>query len=263
MTSSFQTIKTWISEAKKAGTFALETENHHLFLVLKSHSKEEWIVLLGKRREHFPFFGTRFENATFYNVAKKTLHHAAEEEMKDLKFDLKEKWFFTGKKPFEFSFSFSISSLKKRTPFLGTSFKYFSLQLESGHIQGEAIEQGYGFSEQGKMPVLTLKDWQVPFHYQLYLNDGGKRGSLTWGTQEGVVKNIVGLLPSWLKKVFLKDHWSWGAPFPKEEEISFEVLATTFVPLKDWTLKREIVRSKNPKFKKIYGLREEFIPGSQ
>ena len=218
--------------------------NHHLFLYCKTQSEQEWIVLLGKRKRHFPFFGTRFENATFYNVTEGKLYHHSEEEMTPLHFDCGHRWKISGEKPFDFKFTFVPTFLKKRWIFFGTSFRYHLVNLffQEGSIRGEQLDFAYGISEQGKMPVFSLRALEMPFDYTLFLEEAGKGGLIQWKA----------------KIALIKDRFSWGN-FPADfSRFHPKQLAQTEIPLKDWTLKREIVRVQTAQNQVWYGLKESF-----
>lgn len=218
--------------------FFIQTGNHHLFLILHSQSGEEWVVLLGKRKLHFPFFGVRFENATFYNIHANRLYHCAADEMPDLQFQLGDHWKISGKTPFPFSLCLKPTDLKNRRHFLGrVIFNYHLLDLENGNINGRAIVDGKGFSEYGTLHI--LKKFRTLFDYLLLLERNGKDGLLQWKST----------LP------FLKDRFFWGVAPPQAPP---ETLASTNIPLKNWTLHREIVRVAADRNKIWYGLREHF-----
>jgi len=220
------------------------TGNHHLFLVCKTKTKQDWIVLLGKRKRHFPFFGTRFENATFYNLTEGKTYHHSEEEMASLHFDCGHRWKISGDKPFDFKFTFVPAFLKKRWIFFGTSFWYHLVNLffQEGSIRGEPLSSGHGVSEQGRMPVFSLGSLQVPFDYDLALEATGKGGLIQWKA----------------KKFFLRDQFHWGAVPADFSHGHPKVLAETTIPLKNWTLKREIVKVQSPQDQVWYGLKESF-----
>lgn len=220
------------------------TGNHHLFLFCKTKSKQEWIVLLGKRKLHFPFFGTRFENATFYNLTEEKLYHHAQEEMTGLHFDCHNRWKISGNQPFDFKFVFVPTFLKRRWIFFGTSFQYhlINLYFQEGSIRGEQLSSGQGISEQGKMPVLSLKGWEIPFDYTLFLEEAGKGGLVQWKA----------------KKTFLRDQFHWGSLPANFDHFHPKVLGKTEIPLKDWTLKREIVMVHPAQNQVWYGLKESF-----
>lgn len=220
--------------------FFIETGNHHLFLILQTKSNQEWIVLLGKRKPNFPFFGVRFENATFYNVAAHQLYHHSTEEMKGLEFRCGDDWELIGKQPTPFSLRLKPTFLKERSHFLRrVVFNYHRLELESGNIGGESIGKGHGFSEQGRLHI--LKKPKILFDYLLLLDRQTNNGFLKWKST----------LP------FLRDQLCWGTTEPAENQLQLETLSTTNIPLKDWTLKREIVK-KEMGGDCYYGLRESF-----
>ncbi|MBI4125728.1 MAG: hypothetical protein HY466_07355 [Deltaproteobacteria bacterium] len=226
--------------------FIVKTGNHHLFLILKTLSGEEWIVLLGKRKIHFPFYGTRFENATFYNVKKQKLHHFAAEEMKDLIFETKAHWRLSGKTPVDFSLEFVPNPLAKRTLALGmVKFQYHTLRLVSGRIGSEVLKTGHGVSEQGRLITSTFKKLQVPFCYSLLLAADGQGGRIDWKADPK--QTFFGLR-------FLKDRLQWGGLF---EPKATETLVQTRVPLKGWVLHREIVKGAQAG-RTAYGLKESF-----
>lgn len=220
--------------------FFIETGNHHLFLILKTQSNQEWIALLGKRKPNFPFFGVRFENATFYNVAAHQLYHHSTEEMKDLEFRCGDDWELIGNQPIPFSLRLKPTSLKKRSHFFGrVVFNYHLLEFKSGNIGGESIGKGHGFSEQGQLHI--LKKPKILFDYLLLLDRQTNNGFLKWKST----------LP------FLCDQLNWGTTQLTQNQPQLETLATTNIPLKDWILKREIVKKTVGNIG-YYGLKESF-----
>lgn len=245
--------------------FCLQTHNHHLFLVLKLQNGEDIIALLGKRGPHFPYYGARFENATFYNLTRPELHHHSEEEMSTLRFEMGKTWRISGTKPLDFELQLTPSFLKKRKIFIkkmfplkssfipGAIFRYHTFSSIGGRIGQNRIQTGHGFSEQGILSILTPKVWQVVFSYQLLIKKDA--GSLQWRAipQEG--KNFFEKIPQWIKKYFLKDSFHWGNETPPD---NFETVATTTLPLPAWELKREIVKPTDPTFKEWFGLKEGF-----
>lgn len=222
--------------------FFIQTGNHHLFLILRTQSHQEWIVLLGKRKPNFPFIGTRFENTTLYNVSANKLYHCVEEEMKDLHFEYGENWKISGKRPIEFSLTLHPGFLAKRSKlFKKIVFQYHTLSLISGEIGDQTIARGHGFSEQGKLSLLPFKKLQLPFRYLLLLKSMGQGGEVEWKA-----------LP------ILKDRFCWGNTQIVSGHASLEVLTQMAVPLKSWTLHREIVRGAGEQNQVCYGLREHF-----
>lgn len=221
--------------------FFVTTGNHHLFIIARP-----WIILLGKRKPHFPFYGTRFENATFYNVAEQKLYHHAAEEMKDLVFETQAHWRLFGKTPIDFSLEFAPKFLAQRTLSLGmVRFQYHTLALVSGKIGGQILKTGHGVSEQGRLIISTSKKLQVPFCYSLWLSADGQGGLIDWKVDP---RHTTFFLR------YLKDQLYWGA---SHEPQTTETLAKTTTPLKDWVLNREIMKGLQ-KGNTCYGLKESF-----
>ena len=263
------------------------TGNHHLFLILKTAAGQEWIALLGKRKPNFPFWGDRFENATFYNVTQDRLFHATAHELLSLHFEKGPVWKISGREPFSFSIDLEPNYKRTKRILAMARFRYHlpslsfqngkvdsygqsrgNLSSEQGEREGEAptalplegatqapiiendpIVSGHGFSEQGKMIFFTLKDMEVPFQYDLWLESQGGGGCLNWQGH-----------PTQFKSLFqkqLKDDWRWGCGkdfIPKNTK----VLAVTHIPLKNWGLRREIVVCHTGGNQKWFGLRESF-----
>lgn len=244
------------------------TGNHHLFLILTTRSGEEWIVLLGKRKAHFPFYGTRFDNATFYNVAQKKLFHQWASEMKEMTWECGKSWRMAGQHPIPFSLELKPEFLKKSGAFFkqwlpidskyipGAAFTYHLLQ-PSGQLQGEAIQRGTGFSERGNLSTLTSKVWETPFHYFLELNAGGGAGMLQWKAQVSKAKNILEFFPRLVQKTFLHDQFVWGER--PSEKLDWDILTTTEIPFPQKRLRREIVTAQDRHHNRWYGLRESFF----
>lgn len=249
------------------------TGNHHLFLILKTAGGEDWIVLLGKRKPNFPFAGTRFENATFYNVTQNKLHHLTGEELNSLEIKMDENWRVTAKEPLPFSiilhptflktsrffFKKIIHSASKHIP--GAMFDHHLLNLffQQGEIAGEAIVSGHGFSEQGCLSILNLKSFEMPFHYNLFLEKEGDSGFLEWHVppQKGLSPMIK--LANVIRKCFLKEESSWGSHPFNPVLFKQEVLTATHIPLNHWTLRREIVKATSANKRVYYGLKESFV----
>lgn len=239
----------------------METGNHHLFLIVKTNAQKTWIVLLGKRKKHFPFIGTRFENATFYDVREEKSYHQTEECLDSLQFDLNHSWKVSGEKPFPFRFKLEAFPLEQRRGFLkkwipfssrwipGVIFDYhlLSSQKNVGSIRGERIESMDGFSEKGTYTLLPGKMWEIPFDYLLLLEPHSQSGLLRWR---------VPRIP------FLGDQWGWGKNRSIPDFENLIVLATYDIPLKNWTLHREIIRGQGVQQEIWYGLREHFTPST-
>ena len=227
------------------------TGNHHLFLILKTAAGQEWIALLGKRKPNFPFWGDRFENATFYNVTQDRLFHATAHELLSLHFEKDPVWKISGQEPFSFSIDLDPNYKRTKRILAMARFSYHlpSLSFQNGKIEKDPIVSGHGFSEQGKMIFFTLKNLEVPFQYDLWLESQGGGGCLNWQGH-----------PTQFKSLFqkqLKDDWRWGCGkdfIPKNTK----VLAVTHIPLKNWGLRREIVVCHTGGNQKWFGLRETF-----
>lgn len=208
----------------------------------------------GKRERHFPFFGTRFENVTLYNITRKKLFHVAEEELANLQFGLKNNWTITAKEPFPFSLVLKPVFLQKRGVFLkkfipfasrhipGALFRYHLLSLKEGQLGDSPLRSLSGFSEQGIYSMLTAKGWEAPFLYHLRMRRDGEAGSLNWSAKANIIS--------------LQDRFHWGPP--SNVMAAPTILATTFVPLGGWTLKREIVHVVDRDKNNWYGLEESF-----
>lgn len=254
------------------------TGNHHLFLILKTAAGEDWVVLLGKRKLHFPFVGTRFENATFYNVTQNKLHHLSGKELKSLEIKKNGNWRVTAKEPVPFSAVLHPTFLQTRRFFAkkiipsasrhvpGAMFDHHLLNLffQEGTIAGERIVSGHGFSEQGHLSLLNLRSFEMPFHYNLFLEKEGNSGFLEWHVPAQAVPAQKGWNPmvplaNLLRRFFLKDVRIWGDHPFTPDTLSQEVLVTTHIPLNHWTLRREIVRAFSSSGKGYFGLKETFV----
>lgn len=229
--------------------FWIQTGNHHLFLIAKTGGQKTWVILLGKRKKHFPFVGTQFENATFYDVGEEKSYDQTETCLESLKFHLNNPWIISGEKPFPFRLELYASPLARRKGFLKKliSFDYHLLSASKnmGAIQGEPITSLYGFSEQGAYRLLPGKIGETPFEYLLLLDPEAESGFLSWRVP---------------KIPFLGDQWGWGKKPPKSEQKNLMVLNTYHVPLKNWTLYREIVMGVEDQKTSYYGLKEYFTP---
>lgn len=220
------------------------TGNHHLFLILKTASGAEWLALLGKRKPNFPFWGDRFENATFFNLSTKQLFHVAKEELSSLSMNKGPLWRISGTEPF--SFFIDLHPNYKRTKrILGlATFRYHlpTLSFQSGAIEKDPLIFGHGFSEQGKMRQFHFGNHDFPFQYDLWLANKGDGGHLKWRLEP--IK-------------FIKDDWRWGVGQNFQPE-NAKVLAVTHIPLKNWRLRREIVTCDTGG-QKWFGLKESFV----
>lgn len=271
--SLIETCKAWFQDYEKAKRIFVSTGNHHLFLLVTAKSDQQWIVLLGKRKKHFPFFQTQFENATFYHLNEKKLYHAASPVLPSLKFECGRVWKMEGKEPFDFSFRFHPVDLDRREVFLkrffpsghpwvpGAVFRYHLLRLNAceGTIAGEKVTAAHGFSEQGNYAMLTLSDWQIPFHYRLFLEREGQGGGLFWKAFGKKPANLLEAIPDFIKKTFLKDQIRWGLLHPPPGSSKSKILATTQIPLGGWLLKRNILEMKDRHRNIWYGLEENFV----
>ncbi|OGQ47224.1 MAG: hypothetical protein A3H42_05255 [Deltaproteobacteria bacterium RIFCSPLOWO2_02_FULL_46_8] len=249
------------------------TGNHHLFLILKTAIGEDWIVLLGKRKPNFPFAKTRFENATFYNVTQNKLHHLASEELNSLEIKMDGNWQVTAKEPIPFSIVLHPTFLQTRKFFLkkiipsvskhvpGAMFDHHLLNLffQQGEIAGASIVSGHGFSEQGCLSILNLKSFEMPFHYNVFLEKEGDSGFLEWHVplQKGLSPMVK--LANIIRKFFLKDRYNWGSHPFNPDSFKQEVLTATHIPLNHWTLRREIVKVTGANKNVYYGLKESFV----
>lgn len=276
-----QTCRTWFDEYRRAGRILVPTANHHLFLLLTAKAGEKWIALLGKRQRHFPFFKTQFENATFYHCNEKKLYHVSGPSLPSLEFECggpqkgKTVWHIRGDQPFPFSLRLRPVALDRRGIFLkrwlpgvsrwipGALFRYHLLRMEPGGnlLGGDPVTALHGFSEQGSYAMLTLSDWQVPFHYRLLLEADGQGGSLVWKAAQKKPGNLLETIPHLVGKTFLKDRLSWGVLKPDWNPLRAKILATTQIPLGEWTLQRKIVEGEDPRRNVWYGLEEDFVSG--
>lgn len=232
--------------------FWIQTGNHHLFLIAKTSGQKTWVILLGKRKKHFPFVGTQFENATFYDLREKKSYDQTEACLESLKFHLNNPWMIEGKKPFPFRFELYASPLARGKGLLKKliSFDYHLLSASKnpGTIQGERVTSLYGFSEQGAYRLLPGKMGEAPFEYLLLLDPEAESGFLSWRVP---------------KIPFLGDQWGWGKKPPTGNQKNIMILNTYHVPLKNWTLHREIVIADDENAPNSYGLKEYFTPAQR
>ncbi|MDP2600217.1 MAG: hypothetical protein Q8P84_05725 [Deltaproteobacteria bacterium] len=228
------------------------TGNHHLFLILKTAKGHEWIALLGKRKPNFPFWGDRFENATFYNVTQDRLFHAAARELPDLHFEKGPIWKIFGETPLPFSIDLHPNYTRTKRILAMARFRYHlpSLSFQNGAIENDPVVFGHGFSEQGRMTHLGLKNFEVPFQYDLWLESQGLGGFLNWRGNPTRFKPFL--------QKYLKDAWRWGEGGRFNPE-NAKVLAVMHIPLKNWRLRREIVVCHTGGGRKWFGLKESFV----
>lgn len=256
MPFGWQTLKEWIGEARRAGAFAVATGNHHLFLLARTASGEDWIILLGKRQKHFPFFGCRFDNATLYNRTGGVLFHTAKSILPKMEWALGAEWRVGASEPLPFCLHLQPQKLCGRRIFLkkipldflplpGARFRYHRLALgeKASFIGDSPVTSLHGVSEVGHLEILTPADWRVPFDYRLTLGEGGTGGKIEWSVPPFPAVNFLQKGVNRFKKSFLKDAFAWGEGMGEMPEET--TLAVTEIPLGNFILRRAIIVSGN------------------